>query len=152
MLGLRKKSEVITFEVWQHLQPFPPISKKICKHETKFKVFNIISLCCIFQLWSYSLRHHSFLAGTVYYSIYVICSSFCNVYIIPQHCKKRFGTIKVQVTLCNQLTLCTDDIMVCGVFLFAIDWGLNTWRWLNYLSRTHYKQIKEVLGNSTNPS
>ena len=40
-VGPEKKSEVITFEVRQHYQPFPPISKRICKDETKFQPCNI---------------------------------------------------------------------------------------------------------------
>ena len=40
-VGPEKKSEVITFEVRQHLQIFPPISKRICKDETKFQPCNI---------------------------------------------------------------------------------------------------------------
>ena len=31
-VGPEKKSEVITFEVRQHYQPFPPISERICNY------------------------------------------------------------------------------------------------------------------------
>ena len=71
-VGPEKKSEVITLEVRQHLQPFSLISKRKCKDETKFQPCNI-SLHSKFKISTY---------------MYIL---------LPQNCKKGLAQSKYKL-------------------------------------------------------